>query len=309
MENYIEIHLEAISEAVLSELSNLAMNEFGCQGVQDYEMDEAEVDSLLGQRAYSGGDIPETVYNEVDDSNKNNKAILFFSGENKELFVNNFEKYLSNRKDVSFSKYQKENKDWNEEWRKSFSEIEISDDLTIVPSWESGDKETSLFIYPGMGFGTGTHETTYLCLKDFIEIKPFDSILDFGCGSGILGLAALKFGASLIDMVDIDKDALKNCQQNFDLNFSETDSKKINLFLRKEYKQKSYELIFANILLPVLIEERETFVNSLVPGGKIITSGVLKEQVATLIEEYSPLFKHISTKTKNDWASVLFEKL
>ena len=86
-----------------------------------------------------------------------------------------------------------ENREWRDSWKDNFKKIEVNSGLEVVPSWEISDKERAIIIEPGLGFGTGTHETTFLCLSILDEIQYDGHILDLGCGSGILGIYTQKY--------------------------------------------------------------------------------------------------------------------
>jgi ribosomal protein L11 methyltransferase len=163
-----------------------------------------------------------------------------------------------------------------------------------------------------MGFGTGTHETTYLCLNLFDKIsdqlKPGSHCLDFGCGSGILGIAALKIKRMPVLFCDIDKNALDNCVQNLVLNFEGENLEGSKLVIRERYHPSEYDLVFANILEHVLIMEKEIILASLKGNGFLIVSGLLNHQVETIVSHYSFLEK-VAVVSKNDWSAILFKKV
>ena len=131
--------------------------------------------------------------------------------------------------------------------------------------------------------------------------------LDFGCGSGILGIAAMKTKKMKTHFCDIDKSALDNCMQNIVLNFNGEDLTGTELFLRERYVNKKYHLIFANILEHVLISEKSTLVDSLLPNGLVVMSGLLNHQVDSIIGIFTELEK-ISIVSKGDWSAILFRK-
>ena len=281
------------------------------QGQLDYELSEAQIDELLGSDAYCGGDIPETVLEKLDQNQALAPQKYFFTSlHDAELF----QRFLNN--EGHLSEFLKEPvSDWNEKWRESFKKIEVDPELHIIPSWEKQtDHKNDLYIYPGMGFGTGNHETTYLCLKLFRELQlkkklnRANRVLDFGCGSGILGIAAIKKLSSIVDFVDIDPDALDNCIQNLELNHFQDYSEGHSLILRDRFELKEkYHLVFANILENVLELEKELLVSSLLPSGYLIVSGLLNHQVDGIKETYSNLM-FISEQTKGDWSALLFQK-
>jgi ribosomal protein L11 methyltransferase len=164
-----------------------------------------------------------------------------------------------------------------------------------------------------MGFGTGSHETTYLCLKLFTENvmnSPIASVLDFGSGSGILGLSVFKFYLdSKVDFYDIDPEANKNCYQNAEINQLQDRSFRLILPDFRERLLNGYDLIFANILEGILIEEKNNLVSLLNNNGFLILSGLLNHQAKNIIEAYSKSgVKLINQLEKGDWTALLFKK-
>ena len=166
-------------------------------GVEEFSIDEPRVDQILGDRSYSGADLPIEVINEVDTTvNLGSELIKFYFAT--PLQATKFQELLLQTYQLSSQVVEKEQQDWNVEWKKSYAPIIIDDELSIVPEWdktsENENDKSNVFIYPGMGFGTGNHETTFLCLKSAQKYKKkIDKefkCLDFGCGSGILGIVA-----------------------------------------------------------------------------------------------------------------------
>ena len=322
---YSEVSIKIVEKEGdwLESLKEKAFEEYFCGGSLDFFMDEIEVDKALGKRAYSGESIPENILASVEASKELESerwVRLFFYEEDHKSNVDNFQKYLEgNFPGITFEKKLRPWVDWNSEWRKSFETIGISNNLTIVPEWEKEywkDKKEALFIYPGMGFGTGNHETTYLCLKIVDELVhkkkvTFDSCLDFGCGSGILGIAALKLIENLsIDFCDLEIEALENCKNNLEINFADKELSKCRLVSRERFiSVKKYNLVFANILEHVLLKESSLLEECLLAGGYLILSGILLEQREEIKEEFSLKgFVFLEEKVKGAWAALLFRK-
>lgn len=285
------------------------LQQFYCLGSSEFNIDEAWVDEILGDRAYSGGDIPESVLFEVEALLNTNKKSYFFEKADETLI-----QFLNKQKNLSFEISDLESKDWNQEWKKYYKPIEVSSRLVVTPSWDNTEfqDKVNIKIYPGMGFGTGTHETTYLCLKLFDTIeKKLNNCLDFGCGSGILGLAYLMCEGEQVDLLDIDENALVNTRQNLELNsYSENESIKLFLLSERKSLKESYSLIFANILQNVLFEEKDFLVNSLEESGYLILSGILAEQLKETEEKFlaSGKVKHVQSLTKGDWSAILLKR-
>lgn len=230
-----------------------------------------------------------------------------------------FKFYIKDTYKIDSELFSETIKDWNEEWKKTYSPIVVDESLEIIPEWEKGKYQSQskkqIYIYPGQGFGTGSHETTFLCLKLFtnLDLRIDSSCLDFGCGSGILGIAhALMNKNTGIDLYDIDPEALANCTQNIELN--DLDQKDFNLILPKDRNliAKKYDLVFANILLNILLIEQEYLVHSLNPSGYLILSGLLSHQESEVLESYlsaNSKLKHISTVAKGDWIAILLQRV
>lgn len=299
----------------LETLQGRALEEFNAVGIEEYSLSEAEVDEILGTRSYSGGDLPQEVLDEVDSvvlGRANHFRFYFTSIDD----AQNFKKFVQTTFLCEVQLDEAKNEDWNAEWRKHYSPIKIDNKLEIVPSWlekYESSSEKKLFIYPGMGFGTGSHETTFLSLKLFTKYcleQSFDTVLDFGSGSGILGLAALKFNDDLkVDFYDIDPEANKNCYQNAEINSLQ--DKKFRLLL-PEYRHlllPSYGVVFANILENILLLEKEALTNFTAKNGHLIISGLLNFQAPGVIEEYKNLgLTLVEQLSQGDWSAIIFKK-
>jgi ribosomal protein L11 methyltransferase len=308
--NQSTIHLK-------DELGQMALEDFSSDGIEEFSLEESVVDQILGERAYSGGDIPIGLIDEVEEhTNSKNEVTVkyYFHDENYFERMNAFALEINDIfPDLPTVCEELPVQDWNLEWKKFYRPIIVSEDLEIIPEWlkhaRVAQSKNSVYINPGMGFGTGTHETTYLCLKLFDEIKEKFlqemSCLDFGCGSGILGVAAIKMKKMRVSFCDIDREALDNCLQNLVLNFDGDKLEGTELVIRDRYVPTKFNLIFANILEPVLKLEKEIILNSLEKNGWLIVSGLLNNQVDSILNEYSSL-KYIKLVSKGDWSAILF---
>lgn len=296
-----------------------ALEDFGCDGVEEFSLEEARVDEILGERAYSGGDVPESLIDEVQAATVDQDSFTykyFFYQNNFEENSSDFVFFLKeNYPELPLFTAQKNFEDWNAEWKKFYTPIIVSERLEIIPEWLKESRENSpaekVYIYPGMGFGTGTHETTYLCLCLFDQIadqlNSKMQCLDFGCGSGILGITALKIKKIPTMFCDIDTNALDNCVQNLVLNFEGENLQGSKLVIRDRYTVAKYDLVFANILEHVLILEKEVILSSLNENGFLVVSGLLNHQVEKIVAEYKSLIK-VAVVSKNDWSAILFQR-
>lgn len=292
-----------------------AVEEYQTIGIEEYSLSEAEVDDLLGERSYSGGDLPLAVLDEVEEtlSLRPGNYRFFFQDEDGAT------QFFESLKKDHLCEVQLERKvvqDWNAEWKKHYSPIKVSEMLEVVPSWYTDYRSSSgqsILIYPGMGFGTGSHETTFLCLNLFTELllkKNIQSVLDFGSGSGILGLSVLKFfSEARVDFYDIDPEANKNCFVNAKLNHLEEHAFRLLLPEVKDNLNPSYDLVFANILESILIDEIDFLVSRISPGGHIILSGLLRHQVPGILSQYERKGLRVIQKLeRGDWAAILLVK-
>lgn len=199
-------------------------------------------------------------------------------------------------------------KDWERIHQDDFHPQCFADRLWIYPSWHAlpSTDLPCLILDPGLAFGTGKHPTTLLCLQQLAQLS-LDSlhVIDYGCGSGILALAALKLGASIVEAVDIDEQALLATKNNAEQNGLHHENLSINF---PEALESPADLLIANILLGPLIELKERFAALLKTSGTLILSGVLEEQVPQLIASYPSHFYHQKTDVLDGWAVVRFNK-
>jgi len=204
-----------------------------------------------------------------------------------------------------------------EAWKKYYVPIKIGKKLMIVPSWMDMKDKTriAIKINPSMAFGTGTHPTTQLCLEHLEKyILPGQPMIDIGCGSGILSIAAIKLGASQALAVDIDNAAVQNTRSNAKINGI---AKKIETgigsaaeVLGMSYSLYQAPVVVANILTTVLIRLLNERLPDLVPDeGVLILSGILVTQFAEIDYEARKIgLKLIDKRTKKDWVSPVYQK-
>jgi ribosomal protein L11 methyltransferase len=185
----------------------------------------------------------------------------------------------------------------------------FGENLWICPSWHTPPEPnaTIIMLDPGLAFGTGTHPTTALCLTwlDGAPIKD-KTVIDYGCGSGILALAAIKLGATHTYAVDLDEQALTATQNNAENNHISCE--KITLS-KPEVLTEPVDLILANILLTPLLALKARFNTLLKNNGTLVLSGILGTQVEQLINAYdAPDWTHHSTTHQGEWALLVFKK-
>lgn len=179
-----------------------------------------------------------------------------------------------------------EEQDWVRLTQSQFEPIRITDTLWIVPSWHDAPNPnaTNLVLDPGLAFGTGSHPTTRLCLEWLCnELKGGESVLDYGCGSGILGIAAARLGAGAVTGVDIDDNALIAAQDNANNN-------QVSMALQhtRVTLNATFDVVVANILTNPLCVLAPLLTARVAPGGRIVLSGVLESQADEVIATYAP---------------------
>lgn len=193
-------------------------------------------------------------------------------------------------------------RNWDELWRDQFHPQRFGKKLWICPTWTDLPDDANLVVRidPGMAFGTGNHETTALCLEwlSTSDVVAGATVLDYGCGSGILSLAAAKLGAAEVTAIDVDDTALKVCHDNASLNGLSNiligDPSTIN--------GRRYDVIVANILLEPLVQLADHLTQHLSIGGQIVLSGILSEQIARLLAAYSGKYKMQTPRLLGEWA-------
>lgn len=198
-----------------------------------------------------------------------------------------------------------ENKDWERAWMEHYTPMKFGENLWIVPSWtDAPDPEaTNLLLDPGLAFGTGTHPTTALCLTWLSEQEVKDAhVLDWGCGSGVLAIAALLLGADTAEGIDIDHQALAATTSNADRN--NIDQDRLHLGLIDSYSGERADITIANILAGPLVELAPTLAEATKEGGKIVLSGILREQADAICEAYRNWFDLNPVAVLDDWVRI-----
>ncbi len=195
-----------------------------------------------------------------------------------------------------------EDKDWEREWMQHFHPIQCHDNLWICPSWLSppDPNATNVMLDPGLAFGTGTHPTTFLCLK-WLAQQGLNghSVIDYGCGSGILGVASLLLGAGPTYGIDIDPQALLASRDNAARNALEAN--RFPVFLPDEAPGTKADILVANILAGPLVQLAPALIELLLPGGRLCMSGILASQAQTVIDAYQHRIEFAQPLVKDGW--------
>ena len=215
---------------------------------------------------------------------------------------------------------QTEDVDWVNNWKQYFHQFYV-DDILIIPSWEDVRPEDSdkmvIHIDPGTAFGTGMHETTQLCIRQIRNyVTDSTKILDVGCGSGILGMLALKFGAAYSVGTDLDPCAIEATYENMEVNGILKDRYEVmigNIIDDRQIQDKvgyaCYDIVVANILADVLVELTPVIVNQLKPGGIYITSGIIDDKEQTVVDAVKAAgLEVLSVTYQGEWVCVTAKK-
>ena len=215
---------------------------------------------------------------------------------------------------------QTEDVDWVNNWKQYFHQFYI-DDILVIPSWEQVEEKDSdklvIHIDPGTAFGTGMHETTQLCIRQLKKYVKLDTqILDVGCGSGILGMLALKFGAAHSVGTDLDPCAIDATHENMEVNGIGRDQYEVmigNIIDDKTVQDavgyEKYDIVAANILADVLVPLTPVIIGQLKHGGIYITSGIIDDKEQTVVDAVKAAgLEVLEVNHQGEWVSVTARK-
>ena len=311
MENWIEITIHTTNEA--SEIVESILLDYGSTGVaiEDPTTLEENLHDDFGTIVeLSPTDFPDVgviVKGYINELNFDDETFTRFKGELEQLGQN-----------INIGEFFKietttiKDSDWENSWKDYFDILNIGEKFVIVPTWREYKNEENKYVInidPGMAFGTGGHETTSLCIKNLEKyVKPHDNIIDVGCGSGILSIAASYLTDGEIKAVDLDKLAVDVSRENFALNNLENRIvvEEASL-LTKETKK--YNVIVANILAHIIELMLDDAYKLLEDGGYYITSGIIKDKKDELLEKMLERgFKLVEETSDNEWYSFVVTK-
>ena len=311
MENWIEITIHTTNEA--SEIVESILLDYGSTGVaiEDPTTLEENLHDDFGTIVeLSPADYPEVgvvVKGYINELNFDDETFSRFKGELEQL-----------GKNINIGEFFKietttiKDSDWENSWKDYFDILNIGEKFVIVPTWREYENEEDKYVInidPGMAFGTGGHETTSLCIKNLEKyVKPHDNVIDVGCGSGILSIAASYLTDGSLKAVDLDKLAVDVSRENFALNNLENriEVEEASL-LTKETKK--YDVIVANILAHIIELMLEDAYKLLEDGGYFITSGIIKDKKDELLEKMLEQgFKLVEETSDNEWYSFVVTK-
>ena len=215
---------------------------------------------------------------------------------------------------------QTEDVDWVNNWKQYFHQFYV-DDVLIIPSWEEvkpeDEEKMIIHIDPGTAFGTGMHETTQLCIRQIRKyVTPDTTILDVGCGSGILGMLALKFGAKYSVGTDLDPCAIDATYENMEVNGITKDQYEVMIgniiddtAVQDAVGYEKYDIVAANILADVLVPLTPVIIHQMKPGAVYITSGIIEDKENVVVEAVKAAgLEVLEVNHQGEWVSVVARK-
>ncbi|MSP99755.1 MAG: 50S ribosomal protein L11 methyltransferase [Methylotenera sp.] len=263
------------------------------QGALSAIIEDANADTLDEQPIFGEpGDPPPGIWQQ------NLVSALFDEGVNVAKIMAD----LQQRTKLSHLQYSTEiiqEQDWVRATQSQFDPIKITDHLWIVPTWHSAPNVDAINIVldPGLAFGTGSHPTTHLCLAWLTQtVSAHDTVLDYGCGSGILAIAAKKLGAASVVGTDIDAQAIQSSIYN-----AEQNNVIAEFYHVSKYQTHEFDIVVANILSSALSVLAPALAKSCKAGGKIALSGILKEQAADVSAIYAEWFDMQTPQYMDAW--------
>ena len=302
---WIKVRVDYFSDNLVETKAKLVnmFNEIGINQVEviDY-FSENELD--YNANFSSKNDVWSIIGYVVDNRFANTKLNIIF---------NNLKEFMENENEFMYEIFTAKcnDEDWQDEWKKYFHTVNITDNIVIKPSWdeyEPSDNEIVVEIDPGLAFGTGTHETTSLCVE-FLEkyAQNKKKLLDIGCGSGILMLIGKKLGVEKVVGIDIDEKVNDVVLENFSKNGINENFQVIIGNLVDDVNEK-YDLVVSNILVDVLEKLLEDIEKILERDATVIFSGILNEKEEAFLKKAKNYnLKQIDRKEKNNWVSLVFK--
>ena len=281
----------------------IAVNAHLAERLADALMEHGALSAAI-EDAYAGTENEQAIFGEpgmpAEQIWQQSKVIALFGEHDEAAAVVKAAAQECGLKDLSYDSETLEDQDWVRLTQSQFDPIQISERLWITPSWHKAPvgNAVNLQLDPGLAFGTGSHPTTRLCLKWLdTQLKGGESVLDYGCGSGILTIAALKLGAGSAVGVDIDEQAIRASNDNAAQNDVQA-----HFYLPDGLPQGQFDVVVANILANPLRMLGEMLAARTKQGGRIVLSGLLAEQSEELGEIYSQWFDIEPAETEEGWA-------
>lgn len=285
---WVSLHIEAHSQN--ADLLSDTLMEIGAlsASIEDANAETPDEQPIFGEP----GDPPPGIWN------KNIISALFNDDVDIAKVMAQIEE-ITGFKGLIYSTEIVAEQDWVRATQSQFDPIKITNDLWIVPTWHDAPNPDALNIVldPGLAFGTGSHPTTHLCLAWLVkQVKPHHHVLDYGCGSGILAIAAKKLGAEEVVGVDIDAQAIISSEFN-----AEQNQVSANFYMATDYPEKQADIVVANILSSALSVLAPALARACKQNGHIALSGILREQAEQVSAIYSEWFTMDAPEFMDSW--------
>lgn len=320
--NWLEVSIETTPEGidpVCGSLMNIGINGFEIEDEGDFKsfLEENRKawdyvdDDLLREKAK-----PTCVKVYVSENAAGNDLLAQIREELTALKARDTENEFG-KLTVSINNLSEE--DWAENWKQYFHPLKVGKRILIRPEWEELKENTDRVVFtinPGMSFGTGSHNTTRLCIEAIEEfLKPGTNVLDLGCGSGILSIIALLLGANHAEAVDIDPNAVDIAYQNAARNGIGRDKYNVvsgdvlsDVALQTRYRENPCELVVANIVADVIIPLSDKISDFMTPDGVYIASGIILSRIDQVKEAIEKNFRILEIREQEDWAAIISVK-
>lgn len=299
---FVKIPVKGLGREQREALSALCVRlaaRFSFRGIEDWQVDLDDSTKILGI---------EREFHDLQGKGRESEQIVVYFGTRGD--AGKFGAILQGAfSDLRVSKpLRLARKDWMKAWRKHYKPVLLRErgvGLVITPAWRKAPRgRASVRIYPGQAFGTGTHPTTRLCLRLFMKhAGEVGSILDFGAGTGILALGAMALQPGVkVLAVESDLEALDQARKNARIN-------RRNMKFSPRMGKGSYDLVFANVLAPVLLAQKAQLASAVKRGGLIILSGILRSEGGKFLRAFrQPGLKLVEELSEGDWVAFAMRK-
>ncbi len=290
-------------EIVKNEIISL-FHEFGISGVKiDEPMERNILDFYKDEKDFLTNELAVTAYFPKNA----------YAKRREQLISERFLEFFKDREDVLYSIdfYDLDDEDYVDNWKKYVFTTKISDRFVVKPTWREYEKEENELVIdldPGRAFGTGTHPTTYLCIRNMEKyIKENHSVIDVGTGSGILMIAASKLGAKEIYGVDIDSDACEVAKENLELNnVSPLNTKVLVGNLLDVVEEKKFDVVVANILADVILLLLKDIFKVMDKDGILILSGIIEDKKDLVLQKCKEIgLEPLEILEEKEWVSIV----
>ena len=296
MNNYFELRI-SINPEIEEIVSDICFSNFDCEGV------------VLAEEAWKDLEMTATTRGtlKVFLTELNSNPVEVLQTEREILKSRGFSDEELGSWEIELD--EKENQDWSKKWKEKWTVTHVTENIAVVPSWlkyQPKENEITIILDPGCAFGTGTHQTTQLCMKAIEKyLKKYDSVADIGTGSGILAICAKKFGANEVYGCDNDETVIDVCIENAEIN----GIKDIKFELKTaDLLNEKYDFVCANILHNVLAEIMGDLKNIMKSQAKMVLSGILDEKKPVVLDAIDKHgLKIVETLTQDQWVAFVVE--